>query len=68
MEVLVNRLKDREKLMAEQMAQSKQEVETIKNQYNEIEKIRNQSDTEKDTSVDLKYREWLKSFGNGAKK
>jgi hypothetical protein len=54
--------------MAEQMAQSKQEVETIKNQYNEIEKIRNQSDTEKDTSVDLKYREWLKSFGNGAKK
>ena len=67
LEALVNQLRDKEKQMAEQMAQEKQAAETIKMQYNEIEKTRNATDTDKTTPVDIKYREWIKSFGNGAK-
>ncbi|MBR4440388.1 MAG: PAS domain S-box protein [Bacteroidales bacterium] len=67
METLVNRLRDRERLMQEQMAQEKQQVETIKIQYNELEKTRENNDSEKATSIDKKYRDWIKSFGNVTK-
>ena len=67
MEALVNSLRDREKQMLEQIAQDKQTVENITIQNNELEKTRNETDAEKTTPVDLKYREWIKSFGTGAK-
>ena len=67
MEALVNSLRTREKEMLEQIAQDKQTVENITIQNNELEKTRNETDNDKTTPVDLKYREWIKSFGTGAK-
>ena len=67
MEALINSLRTREKEMLEQIAQDKQTVENITIQNNELEKTRNETDNDKTTPVDLKYREWIKSFGTGAK-
>ena len=67
MEQLINSLRDREKHLMEQMAEEKQQVETIKIQYNELEKSRENNDSEKATSTDKKYHDWIKSFGNGIK-
>ena len=67
MELLVNRLRDREKQMIDQIAHDKEANAAIQNQVSELEKSRAENGTEKDTPADLKYREWLKSFGKTTK-